>query len=90
MQLEEGNGISEEGRSMIKGMSVVKYVVIFLGSGGPKPTLLGYGLAVPFSKNDISFLLHVSECYAPLKVQFKSHLFNLSSMNNFFSELFQH
>lgn len=89
MQLEGGNGIFEDGQSMIKGVSVVKSV-IFLGSGGPIPTLLAYGLAVPFSKNDISFLLHVSKFYAALKVQFKSHLFNLSSMNNFFSELFQH
>lgn len=43
---------------------MVKYVIIFLGSGGPIPTLFGYGLPVPFSKNGISFLLDVSEFYA--------------------------
>lgn len=34
-QLEEGKGTHEEGKSMIKGMSVVENVVLFLGSGDP-------------------------------------------------------
>ena len=34
-------GIFGQGQSMIKGMSVVKYVVIFLGFGNPLPTLSG-------------------------------------------------
>lgn len=75
---------------MIKGMSVVKHVVLFLVSGDTILALLGYGLAVPFSKNGFSVLLHVSKFCASLKVQFKSHLHNLSFTNNLFTELFQH
>lgn len=46
-QLEERKSILEEGKSIIKNMSVVKHVVIFLGSVDPVPALLGHGLAIP-------------------------------------------
>lgn len=75
---------------MTKDMSVVRHVVIFLGSGNSIPTLLGYGLPAPFSKKGFSFLLHVSKFYTSLKVGFKSHLLVPSPMNSLFTELFQH
>lgn len=75
--LEEGKDIFEAGQSVNKDMSVVKHVVILLGSGDSISTLPGYGLAVPFSKNSISFLLQVSNFYTSLKVQFNSHLLTL-------------
>ena len=89
-QLEEGKCTLEEGETMVKGTSVVKHAVLSLGSGNPIPALLGYGLAVPFSKNGFSFLLYVSKFYATLKVRFKSHLHNLSITNNLFIGLLQH
>ena len=88
-QLEEGKCTLEEGESVVKGTSVVKHTVLSLGSGDPIPALL-YGLAVPFSKNGFSFLLNVSKFYAALKVQFKSHLYNLSITNKLFIGLLQH
>ena len=88
-QLEEGKCTLEEGESVVKGTSVVKHAVLSLGSGDPIPALL-YGLAVPFSKNGFSFLLNVSKFYATLKVQFKSHLHNLSITNKLFIGLLQH
>lgn len=89
-QLEERKSILEEGKGMIKNMSVVKLVAIFLGSGDPIPRSSWIWIGYSFSKNSFFFLLHVSKFYASLKIQLKSHVHTLSSTNNLSTKLFQH
>ena len=45
--LEEGKGILKGGKSMNEDTSLIKHVIIFLRSGDPVPTCLGYELAIP-------------------------------------------